>query len=152
MAQILLSPDIFLDSALKWLSSNCDAIVFGSTGTTSYTGNTTGAASSGVNIAFSSDATEAGAFAATPKLGETDFLIEASARAAGGRKVTTTELSAMPCWVSTNMSTVNLISAASGTLLAVTKLKTIRAVTTADTVTCPAFAIEFADPTTDSEI
>ena len=149
---MLLSPNIFLDSALKWLSSNCDAITFGSTGTTSYTGVTTGAVSSGVNISFSSDATEAGAFAATPKLGETDFLIADSVRAAGGRKVTTTQLSAMRCVSATSMTTVNLVSAASGLLLAVTKLKTIRSVTTADTVTCPAFSIEFADPTTDSEI
>ena len=138
--------------ALKWISSNCDAMTLGATGTTSYTGETTGAASSGVNLSFSSDASNQAGFGAAPRFTSGDFLIQDSARAAGGRKVTTTQCNAMRVVAATSMTTVNLISAASGLLLAVTKLKTIRSVTTADTVTLPAFNIEFADPTTDSEV
>jgi len=143
----LISSDTFLKGGLGFLIANCDRIVLCSTQPDGVSEVAT-TDSSGVALSFSSDATNVAGFGASPLMTSDDFAIAASTRAAGGLSVTTTQFTAMSVAVATSMSHVALVAGASSGVLAITKLQTVRSVTTADTVTCPAFRIEIADPTT----
>lgn len=147
----LISSDTFLDTGLFFLAQNVDRIHLCSTQPDGFSEAAT-TDSSGVSLSYSSAASNATGLGAGGLMTSGDFTIGDSTRAAGGRKLTTTQLTSVPVTHATSGSHIALVSGVSSGLLAITKLKTTRSLTTADTVTIPAFRIEFADPTTDSEI
>lgn len=84
-------------------------------------------------------------------LASTDFVIANSTRAGGGRKLTTPAMTNLTVTAAGNAYHICMLSDTSSALLQVTQC-TLKALTTDDTVTIPAYRVEIADPTSDSEI